>query len=660
MPPDVLPVLTVGLPAALRVACAGALRAAGFTVLEAGAVEEARALLLGLRLYALVIGSEVPPDAAASLARDLRGAAVNRDHPFVARLDGERSACGPSSATATEHAELFDVCLPFEAPDGAAAAVADLLRFVRLQATSGRLVARLLDSAPDPILTVDASGRIVLVNEQAEAVFGYPRRDLLGRPVELLVPAPHATAHVGHRHHFAADPRTRPMGHRQTLLARHRDGHDFPVEVSLAPLGIDGESFVTAAVRDVTERRRMEQEVAAAQAARLRADALRENVAGLYRAAREASRLKDDFLATLSHELRTPLNVVLGWTRLLRGGEVDSETRERALAAVERNSQMLADLVSQLLDVSRIVTGKLRLERRPTDLAALLASAVDSIRPAAEGKDVALSLHVQPGLEPILADANRLLQVLWNLLTNAVKFTPGGGRVDVSADAAGGGVRIAVADTGAGIAPGFLPFVFDRFRQAGSAETRAHGGLGLGLSIVRDLVEAHGGTVSAESAGTGRGATFVVELPGTERAGALPETTSALPAPPPLLEGLRILAVDDEADARDLLAAALQGQGASVVVAASAHEALDAFERLTFDGVVADIGLPGEDGNSLMRKLRAMTAGGSVAAVAVTARARLEDEVTALASGFQRYLPKPIDPQELADTLADLIGRSSV
>jgi CheY-like chemotaxis protein len=221
-------------------------------------------------------------------------------------------------------------------------------------------------------------------------------------------------------------------------------------------------------------------------------------------------------------------------------------------------------------------------------------------------------------------------------------------------------IWIAVSDTGAGIDPSFLPFVFDRFRQAGSAETRAHGGLGLGLSIVRDLVEAHGGTVSAESAGTGRGATFVVELPGTERAGALPETTSALPAPPPLLAGLRILAVDDEADARDLLATALQGQGASVVVAASAHEALDAFERLTFDGVVADIGLPGEDGNSLMRKLRAMTAGGSVAAVAVTARARLEDEVTALASGFQRYLPKPIDPQELADTLADLIGRSSV
>jgi PAS domain S-box-containing protein len=777
MPPEDWLVLAVGLADPLSLACVARLGGARFDVRLARRAADARASAAARQPQAVLIGPNLVDGEPATLAGCLKRELPGSGSALMVYLAGEAD---PDCDRAP-----FDIWLPHAAPDPAAEAITDLLRVARAQASDGRLCGRLIDSAPDPILTVDASGRIVLVNAQTEAVFGYHRRDLLGRPVERLVPVRLAEGHVGHRQEYWSAPRTRAMGQQRTLFARHRDGHEFPVEISLAPLEVDGERFVTAAVRDVSVHRQMERELresrewldailaatsdgvlveaderivfvnralvqlcgyesaeellgrpvsaiyaaddrdrlladtrcrragepaptvyefaglrkdgsqvpleasvavrpiggrlstvaairdiserkraelerarlAAAQAARDRADAARERVAGLYRAAREANRLKDDFLTTLSHELRTPLNVILGWARLLRGKRVDAETRQRALDSVERNSQLLADLASQLLDVSRIVTGKLRLERRPTDLAALMVSAIDSIRPAAEAKGVALGLHLQPGLRPLFADGNRLLQVLWNLLSNAVKFTSAGGRIDVTLGDSTSGVRLCVADTGAGIPPEFLPFVFDRFRQGVDPHTASHGGLGLGLSIVRDLVEAHGGTVTVESPGEGLGTSFTVALPRGETPATLASpgaagTTEAHQA----LAGLRILAVDNDEDSRTLLAAALHQQGASVVVAGSTSEAVDALGRLRFDGVVADIAVPGEDRRALIEQIRAAPEGRPLPAVAVTAGARIEDEAAALAAGFHGCLPKPFAPEELAEMLASMVS----
>jgi signal transduction histidine kinase len=393
--------------------------------------------------------------------------------------------------------------------------------------------------------------------------------------------------------------------------------------------------------------------------------------------AEDANRMKDEFLATLSHELRTPLNAMLGWAQVLRSGKVDGPTTDRALEAIERNARAQAQLISDLLDVSRIITGKLRLELRPVELPCILDAALDSVRPAAEAKGI--QLQVAPGqvTGPFVGDPDRLQQVFWNLLSNAIKFTPQGGSVEVRLRHTRDSVpsmppmppmaELAVSDSGIGIQPDFLPYVFDRFRQAEGTTTRHHGGLGLGLSIVRHLVELHGGTVAVESPGEGRGATFIVRLPirlGAES--ALVERRAEAPAPdqglvndPDLLAGLRVLVLDDEADTRELLTTALEQHGARVAAVASVPEVLAAMDRESFDVLVSDIGVPGEDGYSLIRKVRARGAerGGNLPAAALTAYARTEDRVRALSAGFQMHLSKPIDPAELVATIASLAGR---
>jgi signal transduction histidine kinase len=385
------------------------------------------------------------------------------------------------------------------------------------------------------------------------------------------------------------------------------------------------------------------------------------------RQAEDANRIKDEFLATLSHELRTPLNAILGWAQVLRSGKVDAPTTERALEAVERNARAQAQLISDLLDVSRIITGKLRLELRPVDLSGILDAALDSVRPAAEAKEI--HLRIVPGqvAGPFVGDPDRLQQVFWNLLSNAIKFTPQGGSVEVRLRHTPDGMaELAVTDSGMGIRPDFLPYVFDRFRQAESTTTRHHGGLGLGLSIVRHLVELHGGTVAVESEGEGRGATFTVRLPArlgaearVERRAGEPDASSDLVNDCELLAGLRVLVLDDEADARELLATALEQHGARVTALASVQEVLEALDRETFHVLLSDIGLPGEDGYSMIRKVRARGAerGGNLPAAALTAYARTEDRVRALSAGFQMHLSKPIDPAELVATIAALAGR---
>ncbi|HEY0097411.1 MAG TPA: ATP-binding protein [Pyrinomonadaceae bacterium] len=386
--------------------------------------------------------------------------------------------------------------------------------------------------------------------------------------------------------------------------------------------------------------------------------------ARLYREAQEANRLKDEFLATLSHELRTPLTSILGWTNLLRSVKFDESTTERALETIERNARSQKQLIDDLLDASRIITGKLRLELKPTELKSVVESACHAARPAADAKGIELSLALEGASSIVAGDAERLQQVVWNLLSNAVKFTPEGGRVEVRLERVGTQAEISVSDTGTGIKAEFLPFVFERFRQADGSTTRTHGGLGLGLAIVRHLVELHGGTVVAES--TSAGATFKVSLPlieyakrgETATAGELRfEGVGEPTGRQALLRGLHILIVEDEPDTRVLLKKALERYGAQVETRELAEEALDALAASAFDVVLSDIAMPGEDGYSFIEKIRAR--GYTTPAIALTAYAREEDRQLALASGFQLHLAKPVAPKELAAAVADVVGRTS-
>jgi signal transduction histidine kinase/ActR/RegA family two-component response regulator len=384
--------------------------------------------------------------------------------------------------------------------------------------------------------------------------------------------------------------------------------------------------------------------------------------ARLFRDAEAASRAKDEFLATLSHELRTPLHAMLGWARMLRTGTLDEPTTARALETLERNTRLQAQLIEDLLDVSRIITGKLRIDARPVNVTSVIDAALESVRSAADAKGVHLEARTDPAAGPVSGDSDRLQQVAWNLLSNAIKFTPSGGRVQVHLEVGDGQVRIRVGDTGRGIRPDFLPHLFERFRQAEGPTARALGGLGLGLAIVRHIVELHGGTVRAESEGEGRGAMFTVELPllaARDQAGA--DGTGAADRragfeAPDVLRGLRVLIVEDDEDARDLLTAILERCGASVTAVVSASEALAAFGRVRPQAVVSDVALPGEDGYTLIRKIRALApeAGGRVPAIALTAHARAEDRQLALRAGFQMHVAKPIEPAEFLSVVATL------
>jgi PAS domain S-box-containing protein len=397
---------------------------------------------------------------------------------------------------------------------------------------------------------------------------------------------------------------------------------------------------------------------------------LYESEAHARREAEAANRAKDVFLATVSHELRTPLTAILGWSRMLRAGAVNDERRGRALETIERNAKAQVQLVEDLLDISRVTSGQLRLASAPVDLRAVTEAALEAVRPLAEAKGVALRANIDPGAGSILGDAGRIQQCIWNLLTNAVKFTPGGGSIEATVERTGPEVRIRVADSGEGIVPEFLPFVFDRFRQADSSMARSHGGLGLGLAIVKHLVTLHGGSVQAESAGRGQGSTFVVRLPLSPPRASLttpppdirPIATSGTTAPAEItLDGLRILAVDDDPDTRDLVRAVLEERRAAVTTAASALEGLTLLQQLKPDVLVTDIGMPGETGYDLLRAIRALPhdRGGGIPAVALTAFARQEDRSRALEAGFSAHVAKPVEPIELVMVIADLAGRAA-
>jgi PAS domain S-box-containing protein len=406
-----------------------------------------------------------------------------------------------------------------------------------------------------------------------------------------------------------------------------------PAQLSSIALFIDGVRTVAVVVSDLTHER-------------------------IERGLRESNRLKDEFLATLSHELRTPLNVILGWTRMLLADHLSDSARQHALRLIDRNAQAQAQLVNDLVDMSRMTTGKLKLELETLPVVPALEAAIESVRPAAQTKNLSLRTTWRSPSACVVADATRLQQVLWNLLSNAVKFTPEGGTISMIAEEVDGRVRIAVSDTGIGIDRAFVPHVFDRFRQADSATTRTHGGLGLGLAIVRDLVGLHGGEVDVHSEGIGRGATFTITFRAAtavirerDRRGRSRKTAS--------LAGHCVVVVEDHNDSRELIRLALENAGAAVAVFDRSAKALAAFQKIRPSAIVADIGLPDEDGYAFIRRVRRHSSAAvqSVPAIAVTAYATAADRALALEAGFQRHMTKPLDPDELVSVIHQVARR---
>ncbi len=509
----------------------------------------------------------------------------------------------------------------------------------------------ILESALDAIISMDHLGRVTEFNGAAERMFGYSREQAIGKELAALI-IPKALRE-GHRVgldtylHTGKGPF---IDRRVETTAVRSDGGEFPVEVSITRVSTAPPLF-TGFVRDVTDRANAERGRRALLEAELSAR----------REAEAANRAKDEFLATLSHELRTPLNAIVGWTRMLLDGTLDETSIRRALTIIDRNAHAQAQLVTDLLDVSRIITGKLSLDLGPVDLGSVIGAALDTVRPAADAKRIRVTSKLSGAARLTCGDFQRLQQVVWNLLSNAIKFTPEGGGVELTlAESDKGKLRLTVTDNGIGIDPEFLPRVFDRFRQADGSSTRKHGGLGLGLAIVRHIVEQHGGTVSAESGGPGEGARLIVELPRLDDDSALVERSGTAVVERPSRElrplaGCQIVVVEDDEDARHLLKTLLTTAGATVREASSVDAALQVLRERPADVVLTDVGLPGKDGYALAHELRAGNTTDTRTRIgAVTAYARQEDQESLFAAGFDAHIAKPVDVRLVVQTVLAL------
>lgn len=491
----------------------------------------------------------------------------------------------------------------------------------------------------DMLSIVQLDGRFLRVNPAFQQVLGYSEDELLTMSIfDLVHPEDLAGSVRGYEKLATGEP-IRFMENR----LRCKDATYKWVAWSYFPLPENGVAFGVG--RDTNDVRRIH-------------DVLRLRAAEL----EDANRVKDEFLATMSHELRTPLTSILGWARLLDSNQLSEKDKERAIHVIQRNAEAQSKLIEDLLDVSRIITGKLKIDFQPASFAAITESAINSIRPAADAKQLVLETEIDPAAGPILGDPARLQQVVTNLLSNAIKFTPAGGRIEVRLDRPNSGVRLEVKDTGIGISSEDLPHIFERFRQADSSNVRAHGGLGLGLAIVDYLVRQQGGSVSVESEGAGKGATFQVEfpLPTSEVIAARltpsipistsPQSPHALPVSVDgKLKDLRILVVEDDVDTRELLAALLVQHGAEVISTDSSATALLEVERVKPDLIISDIGMSRENGYEFIGKVRSLDpkAGGRIPAIALTAYAGARDRRRALLAGFQMHLPKPVEPDDL-------------
>jgi PAS domain S-box-containing protein len=527
------------------------------------------------------------------------------------------------------------------------ATVRSMLRVREAERTARTLVRQwraTFDAIADGVALLDERGCVVQCNAAMEAFAGRPASELVGASCADL--SQDAAVDTEDLCRQARETR------RRVSTEYARDGGWYRVDVHPVFDDAGSATGVVYVVADATEEKRAERERAELLEREQEARAMAES----------ASRAKDDFLATISHELRTPLNSMLGWLVLMRGGTLDAEGMERAIDTLERNARSQAQLISDILDVSRIITGKVRLEAKSVDPARVVESAVEAARPAADAKGVEILSAVDATAGSVAADPERLQQIVWNLLSNAIKFTPKGGRVEVRLQRVDDTVEIVVSDTGVGIAHEFLPYVFERFRQADSSTTRAHGGLGLGLAIVRHLVELHGGTARAESPGKNLGATFTVRLPTSPVSAAARDAGPADGQPEGFitpLDGVRVLVVDDDEDTREMLAAVLDQARATVRTCASAREAVEAITDWKPDVLVSDVGMPGTDGNALIRTVRALSPerGGEVPAIALTAYATADDRTRALAAGFHMFISKPAEPAEVTAAVASLVGR---
>jgi PAS domain S-box-containing protein len=507
----------------------------------------------------------------------------------------------------------------------------------------------LLNTAPCGFLSFTDDGKINSVNATLLKLLGYELDELLGRHIESFLPV---ASRIFYQTHLFPILKLHNQVEEVYFSLRAKDGVELPVLVNAARRERGGVVVNDCILMHMRQRNQYEDEILQAK-----------------RAAEEATRAKDEFMAMVSHELRTPLTSILGWSRMLQTGKLDEQTAARALDAIERNAESQNQLIGDLLDFSRIISGKIRLDVGRVDLASVVASAIDVVSPAADAKGISLQIVLDPEAEAVSGDPERLQQVMWNLLSNAVKFTPKGGHVQVGLARADSGVEIIVSDTGQGIDAEFLPYVFERFRQAETATTRRQAGLGLGMAITKHLVELHGGTIRVESAGEGLGTTFTLKLPVlvTHQAEHSPRITAEPPRPPdeppapPVelarLNGIHVLIVDDELDARELLTAILTQSGASVTAASDVAEALDKLQQVTPDLLLSDIEMANEDGYSLIRKVRVLEEerGRRIPAIALTAHARVSDRSRALAEGYQLHMPKPVEPAELVLAIANLL-----
>ena len=515
----------------------------------------------------------------------------------------------------------------------------------------------IIESADDAIISKTLDGILTSWNRAAEHIFGYTADEAIGKSVLMLIPENLQDEEAIIISKIKAGEK---VEHYKTKRVA-KDGRLINVSLTVSPIK-DGTGRIIGAskiLRDITRQKQIEDE--------------RDLLLAREKEAREqaevASRAKDEFLGLLSHELRTPLNSILGWTRILSSHHLDEAAAEQALETIDRNAKLQARLIDDMLDVSRIISGKLRLDAQPVDLTTVINAAVETLRPAAEAKHIHMNVALDFGTGTVLGDPVRLQQVVWNLVSNAVKFVPREGSVRVALRRIESQVEILVMDNGPGIDEDFLPFVFDRFRQADSTANKRFAGLGLGLSIVRHLVELHGGTVEASNGGEGEGAIFSVKLPvmalsrsveqmmaSSNRASTNSNAHLAFDHPPDL-SGVKVLAVDDELDARMLLEALFKQCGAEIRTCSSVAETLEALEEYDPDVLVSDIGLPGEDGYSLIRKVRELEkeTGQRLPAVALTAFARTEDRVQALTAGYNMHVPKPVEPAELALVIASLV-----
>jgi PAS domain S-box-containing protein len=522
---------------------------------------------------------------------------------------------------------------PLETKEGMR--VISIIRDISSQKEAEARFRGLLESAPDAIVVVDGEGRIEIVNGQAERMFGYERGEMLGQRVEMLVPHRFRSRHSGDREAYFRQPRTRPMGAGRSLMGLRKDESEFPVEISLSPLDTPQGMLVTSIIRDITDRIAGEEERQRLLSERIRAE--------------EVNRAKDVFLMTLSHELRTPLTSILGWSKLLDPAE-DSETLGEALGAIRKSAEAQARIIEDVLEISQLITGKLKLNVTMSDPVEIANEAIQTVRPSAAAKRIHILTDLDPGLGPIPVDAPRLRQVIWNLLSNAIKFSGKESEIRLAIAQRESNLEIAVEDEGQGISPEFLPHVFEPFLQADGTTTRRHGGLGLGLSIVKQLVELHGGEIVASSAGEGMGASFRVVLPilaATVGVSLEEGKTEQEPESFPDLSGLRVLFVDDDQESRHLVQAILERCGATAILAASAAEAMRLVAESGPSLVLTDLAMPEVDGFELASLLRASHP--EIPIIAISAMIRVEEDVEpGELEVFDAYLRKPAAPAAIA------------